>query len=108
MGVSSVWRISFAIAGVVGAAESVFSIVARGRNYATKPRAVRVGDWLSLALYILVAAIAIRTALLDDAGIGLKPLEAEGILLALLLFLGVNLASLMLVVTAPRENEASA
>ena len=105
--VTTIWRIGFAIAGLLGAAESAVSI-ATARSYGEKPRWLRIGDWVSLALYLLIAAVAIRTELVDDVGLGLRPLEVEGILVALLIFLGVNLAALMLVAAESRRQRASA
>jgi hypothetical protein len=95
-GVSEVWRVTFALAGAIGTLEAILSIASKqGRD--SRSRLVDLGNWLSLALYPAVAAIAIRSSIPNDLGIDLAPLQAEGILVALLLALGVLLAAALFV-----------
>ena len=85
----AIWRTAFGIAGVIGAAELVVSLVYVG---AEPPRARRI-QWLltlTLPLYLLIVATAIHPSLAGDIGIHLKPLETEAIVISLLLFLGIN------------------
>lgn len=94
--VSTIWRVSFATAGVIGTLESILSI-AGNRGHDSPSRIVDLGNWLSLALYPAIAAIAIRRTIPHEIGIHLRPLEAEGILIGLLLVLGVLLGAALFV-----------
>src|SRR5215210_3752991 len=94
--VTTVWRVSFATAGAIGALESILSLV-HVRGHDSPSRIIGAGNVLSLALYPAIAAIAIRRTIPHDLGIDLRPLEAEGILIGLLLGLGVLLAAALFV-----------
>ncbi|MGZ4393664.1 MAG: hypothetical protein ACXVRK_16350 [Gaiellaceae bacterium] len=94
--VSTIWRVSFATAGVVGTLEAILSI-AGNRGHDSPSQIVDLGNWLSLVLYPAVAAIAIRRTIPHGIGIDLRPLEAEGILIGLLLALGVLLGAALFV-----------
>jgi hypothetical protein len=61
---------------------------------------------VSFVLFALIAAVAIRPTLLGTAGIGLRPLELEGLLIAGLLVVGFSLAWLMFLATAEEEAHA--
>jgi hypothetical protein len=97
---SSVWRASFALMGAVGVVESLILIAGR-REMRGRGLLVESADWLSLVLYALVVAVALWTGLPDELGLGLQPLELEGILLAGLIFLGIALAAALFVTTGP-------
>jgi hypothetical protein len=97
---SSVWRASFALLGAVGIIESLILIAGR-REMRGRGLLVESADWLSLVLYGLVVAVALWTGLPDELGLGLAPLELEGILLAGLIFLGIALAAALFVTTGP-------
>jgi hypothetical protein len=94
--VSEIWRISFAVAGVVGALESALSIL-HTRGHDSPSRIIDLGNWVSLLLYPAVAAVAIRRTIPVEIGIQLSPLAAEGILVGLLLGLGVFLGAALFV-----------
>jgi hypothetical protein len=94
--VSTIWRVSFTVAGVAGALEAILSL-ATTRGHDSPTRLVEIGNWASLVLYPAVAAIAIRRTIPNEIGIQLHPLEAEGILVAALLTLGVLLAAALFV-----------
>jgi hypothetical protein len=94
--VSAIWRVSFAVAAAIGTLEEILSI-AGNRGHGSPSRIVDVGNWLSLALYPAIAAIAIRRTLPHDIGIDLGPLEAEGILIGFLFALGVLLGAALFV-----------
>ena len=102
---SSVWRASFALLGAVGIIESLILIAGR-REMRGRGMLVESADWLSLALYSLVVAVALWTGLPDELGLGLQPLELEGILLAGLIFLGIALAAALFVTTGPHVDRA--
>jgi hypothetical protein len=101
--VSTIWRVSFAVAGVAGVLESILSL-ANARGQDSPARLVDLGNWASLVLYPAIVAIAIRRTIPEEIGIHLSPLEAEGILVATLLALGVLLgAALFVTVDATEE-----
>src|SRR5262245_60357074 len=81
--VSGIWRVSFAVGGLVGGLEAILSIV-HTRGHDSPSRLIGIGNWVSLLLYPAIAAIAIRRTIPVEIGLELKPLEAEGILIGLL------------------------
>ena len=90
----ALWRSAFGIAGAIGAAEVVLSLL-RARE---EPRREKRGDQLlalTLPFYLLIVAIAIHPSLASDLGIHLKPLETEAIVVSVLFFLGINYAWLL-------------
>jgi hypothetical protein len=93
---SEVWRATFAIAGLVGAAESALVIPAT-RSAEPRPHLLRASDWVSIGVYLAIAAVAIRRTLPETLGIHLTPLQVEGILITVLLALGVTAAATMFV-----------
>jgi hypothetical protein len=97
---ASIWRVSFAVFGCVGVAESVLLRARPGALRAAMPL-VRAADLLSALLYGLVALVAIWESLPDELGIGLQPLELEGLFIAALLLLGITLAALVFASTGP-------
>jgi hypothetical protein len=102
VGVPEIWRVAFATAGLIGAVESVLLPIRRApHGDARLP--TRAADWVSFILFALIAVVAIRPTLLDTAGIGLRPLEVEGTLIAALLVVGFGLAWLMFLATAEEE-----
>jgi hypothetical protein len=87
---SSVWRVTFCAAGLIGAVESLRRL-ASGRREGAAPTSL-VGLAVLALTYALVGVLALHTTLMNDVGIDLRPLEAEGVLVGLLLLTGVNLA----------------
>lgn len=88
-GIPEVWRWSFAlagIAGVVGVLMLVYELSKQSRALVL-PRLFAV---LGIPLYVLVVIVALSPGVVADAGIELAPIEAEGLLLAILVFLGVQ------------------
>jgi hypothetical protein len=84
------WRISFAVAAGGGA---VVLALVRG------PAATWLGTAAYVAavlLYALIAIIAIAPSVVADVGISARPLRVEAVLLTVLVFLGVNVAWLLL------------
>ena len=102
VGVPEIWRVAFATAGLIGAFESVLLPIRRApHGDARLP--TRAADCVSFILFALIAVVAIRPTLLETAGIGLRPLEVEGTLIAALLVVGFGLAWLMFLATAEEE-----
>lgn len=87
---AGLWRISFAIAAGGGA---IVLALVRG------PAPTWLGTasyWLAIVLYILVALIAIAPSIISGLGISAAAVRVEAILLSLLMFLGINVAWLLL------------
>jgi hypothetical protein len=106
IGVPEIWRVAFALAGIVGAIESVVLPIRRvphGRAGAP----VRAADWVSFVLFGLIALVAVAPSLVETAGIGLRPLELEGALITGILVVGFSLAWLMFVTSATGEEETA-
>ena len=103
----NVWRVSFVVFGVIGIVESVLVMTRRG-ELGTGDRLVRVADVLSIVLYGLAVLIAIWRDVADDIGLDLRPLEAEGIVVAALLALGIVLAAAMFVSSGPAARSVNA
>jgi hypothetical protein len=93
-GNQGLWRFTFSVAGGLGAVG--LAVVNRGTSLGRSGPVVRVIHWTSVALYALIAAVAITPRSLDDIGIDAAPLRVEAILLSLLVFLGVTLAWLLM------------
>jgi hypothetical protein len=85
----ALWRLAFGIAGGIGAVEVVLSL-ARARGEPVRERGAQQLLALTLPLYLLIVAIAIRPTLAPDVGIDLKPLETEAVVVSVLLVLGIN------------------
>jgi hypothetical protein len=85
------WQIAFILAGILGAVETI-SIIFNADLSSFRPRAVRVGGWIQLVLYVFVVLFALNAAFGARIALPLEPLVFEGITIALLLLLGVNLA----------------
>lgn len=90
----AIWRTAFGVAGLLGAAELIFSLFYISSE-PRRARRIQLLLTLTLPLYLLIVAIAIRPSLAADAGVQLKPLETEAIVVSLLLFLGINYAWLL-------------
>jgi len=89
-----IWRTAFGLAGALGAAELVLSLFYINEE-PRRARRIQLLLTTTLPLYLLIVAIAIHPSLAADAGIHLKPLETEAIVISLLLFLGINYAWLL-------------
>jgi hypothetical protein len=85
---STLWRLAFGLAAIVG-------LVEVGLYTATdtiRTPGSTILHAFSFVLYLLIAIFAIRPTLAVDLGLGLAPREAEAILIALVIVVGVNLA----------------
>ncbi|HEY3010055.1 MAG TPA: hypothetical protein VGJ63_18605 [Micromonosporaceae bacterium] len=97
---SELWRISFAIAAVAGA---IVLVLVRGQA----PTWLGLASYLAaVVLYVLVAIIAITPRLVADVGISARPARVEAVLLTALVFLGVNVAWLLLFDETPPSAHA--
>lgn len=86
----TLWRVSFA---VVAASGAVVLVLVRG------PLPTWVG-WVAylatIALYVLIAVIAAVPSVVADVGMSVLPVRVEAVLLVILVFVGVNVAWLLL------------
>ena len=96
----TIWRVSFATMGVLGVVESAL-LLAGMRGLHDRGPLAAVADWVSLVVYALVVLVAVWRTLPQDLGLGLLPLQVEGILVTILLFLGITLGASLFVTTGP-------
>jgi hypothetical protein len=96
----AIWRGVFAVLGAVGVVESAF-VVGGMRVLRARAAPVALADWASLRGVRAHRGGRPCARAARDVGLGLRPLEAEGILVALLLLLGIALACVLFVTTAP-------
>ena len=85
------WRVGFVVAGLIGVVETALMIATPAAGI-TRLAPIRIGRWAGLVLYVLLTVVAFDPGLPGALGIGLQPLGVEGVLNALLLFIGVNFA----------------
>ena len=69
VGESDIWRVSFAVFGIVGVGESVWLMARRGRLPVAQAL-VRVADVASVLLYGAAVVVAIWKSVPEDLGIG--------------------------------------
>lgn len=87
--VPEVWRFAFAFAGVAGAAG--VAMLAQELRRSTDAKVVpQVFAVVGIPVYVLVTLVAIFPTAIADMGLTLKPIEVEGLLLTILVFLGVQ------------------
>jgi hypothetical protein len=86
----TLWRVSFA---VVAASGAIVLLLVRGSLPGTVGRLAYVA---AVALYALIAVIAAVPSLVTDVGLTARALQAEAVLLTILVFVGVNVAWLLL------------
>lgn len=83
------WQVSFA---VVAAGGVIVLLAVRGPI----PQGLGLAAYVAaILLYALVALVAIAPSLVEDAGFSIRALRVEAIVLILLVFLGVNVAWLL-------------
>jgi hypothetical protein len=88
--VPALWRVSFAVAGIAGATGSTLLAGSLGRIGQNLVSALL--GFAAAPLYVIVAIVAAVPALTDAGWVSLTPLQIEGVLLCLLVFLGVHAA----------------
>jgi len=89
-GSSVLWRTSFAIASIGGV---LVLLAVRG----SAPGKLGVTAYLTaIALYALIAILAIAPHIVGSVGLGAKPVRVEAVLLIVLVFAGANVAWLLL------------
>ena len=104
--VTWLWRLTFAVAGLIGLVGAVFYVRTLRAEHDC-PRIVRVVEWVAIPIYAVITLIALFPERVKELGLELTPLQIEGIILAVLLFLGVQ-AAWVLLVEPPRQPEPPA
>jgi hypothetical protein len=84
------WRVSFAIVAAGGA---LALALVRGPAPTGLGAAAYV---VAVVLYVLIALVAVAPSVVADIGVLVRPLRVEAVLLTMLVFLGVNVAWLLL------------
>jgi hypothetical protein len=85
---TTLWRVAFALTGVIGALEVVLYLRAGSRRGAGQLALRALGS----VDYLLIVIVALAPTLTMDLGLGLKPREVEAILLTIMLLIGANIA----------------
>ena len=85
----TVWRLSFSLAGIVGAVG--IAMLTREIRVSTEARiAPALFAVLGVPLYVLVVVIAWVPSLVGNIGLSLAPIEVEGLIISVIVFLGVQ------------------
>jgi hypothetical protein len=84
-----IWQLAFVIAGALGGL-GMFLILRMIQSPVARGWLFTWGKWIVLLLYALVVLIAILPDVTKP--LNLKPLQVEGLLLSILVFLGVSFA----------------
>ncbi|MDP9793573.1 hypothetical protein J2S43_002085 [Catenuloplanes nepalensis] len=100
--IAAVWRTAFALAGALGAASILMLSPAVARENEMTRRGARLLRIFGIPLYLLIAVYA----LIPFQGMSLTPLQIEGIMLSLLVFLGAQTAWTVGMATPPDSPQA--
>ncbi len=98
----SLWRISFTLTSLVGAAALLALTIGHGR----RAPLFEAGHALAVLLFGAVAVVALKPSLVSDVGLKAAPLQVEATLLSLLMFFGVAVAWLLLFDGTPTQPTA--
>ena len=92
---TALWRISFAIVAAGG-------VLALALVRGPAPTGLGAAAYVAaVVLYVLIALVAVAPGMVADLGVLARPLRVEAVLLTILVFLGVNVAWLLLFEEAP-------
>lgn len=101
--IPQVWRLAFAFAGITGGIG--VALLAREFHRSTDAKVFpQLFAVVGIPMYALVTIVAIAPHLIVDMGWKFKPIEVEGILLSMLVFLGVQEAWFV-AMTPPRKTK---
>ncbi len=87
-----IWRLVFIVAGLLGIVAAVFLILSTSGGNTSGGWFTRYGRWLSVLLYAAVVLVAFVPNFAAVFGPDVKPLQIEGLLFTVIVFLGVGLA----------------
>ncbi|MGD0376320.1 MAG: hypothetical protein ABSB01_17270 [Streptosporangiaceae bacterium] len=95
---TTLWRVSFAIVAAGGA---IVLVLLRG----SLPGWVGLAAYLAaVALYVLIAVVAVVPSVVADVGMSVRPLRVEAVLLTILVFFGANVALMLLFEETPEAS----
>jgi hypothetical protein len=86
--VPAFWRTAFALAGVLGVVSILMLSPEVARENEMNRRGARLLRWGAIPVYLLVAVVAV----VPFQGLPLTPIQIEGVMLAVLVFLGAHTA----------------
>lgn len=86
---SLLWRSGFVAAGLLGLSQAPSAVRALRWTRSTR---IAAAQWVMTLLFAVQVIIAIAPTLPKRLGLGLTGLEAEGLLVVLFVFLGINVA----------------
>ena len=92
---STEWRVSFAVVAIAGTLV-LLAIAPRGRVPGEGNQLAAAALVVAVVSYALIALVAISPGVVADISVSLTPLRCEAILLSVLIFLGVNVAWLLM------------
>ncbi len=92
-----IWRLAFILASVFAIAAILYltrTVRAEGPGAVAAYRGwfIAAGRWVTVLLYALVAVVAVAPEAVKLIAADIKPLQVEGLLLTLLVFLGTSVA----------------
>jgi hypothetical protein len=88
------WRLTFATAGLAGLVGSGL-VAATMRRRTSDAGLVVLLQWVAMPIYGIVTLVAISPTIVGGLGLGLAPLQVEGISLVILVLLGTQSAWLV-------------
>ena len=91
-----VWRATFVTAGLVGIL-GVALVLRAIREDLDAPRLAQAVQWVVLPVYALITLLALDPTIPARLGLGLTALQVEAIVVAILIFFGVEAAWVMMV-----------
>lgn len=98
-GSTTLWRISFAIVAAGG-------VLALALVRGPAPTGLGAAAYVApVVLYLLIALVAVVPGMVADICVLARPLRVEAVLLTILVFLGVNVAWLLLFDQAPPPSD---
>lgn len=100
-----VWRASFVTAGLVGIL-GVVLVLRAIREDLDAPRLARAVQWVVLPIYGVITLLAVDPTIPARLGLGLTALQVEAIVVAVLIFFGVEAAWVMMVEPRRHVDEA--
>ena len=92
---TSLWRTSFAVTALLGAA-GLIGLALGGWPDRRTSRVVEVGRACAAALFMLVAVVAIAPGTVHGVGLAARPIQVEAFFLSLIVFLGMCVAWLLM------------
>ncbi len=94
--VGLLWRVFFSFAGALGVVGAILVLRTVREEY-DAPAMARLIESVAIPVYGLVAIVALVPEAVNRLNIGLNPLQVESIILAIVIFGGVQLAWILMV-----------